>query len=134
MPASAGTPTILQKIGAALGFGAALGMTPAEITATQAGDQADLTKAEQTIVGLFAPIFNLAETDGLSDLTAFLQAVLGAVPNITSVSQAVNIVKAAATAENGVLSQQVQTLGQTSLTTLVSAALAAVGKVNVPIA
>jgi hypothetical protein len=132
MPASAGTPTVWEKIAAKLGFGAGIGMTPDEITTTLAGDNADITKAEQEIVGLFAPILNVAETQGLGDLATFLKAIAG-IGSVSSVSQAANIVNAALAAEAGTLQKQAIALGQTSLTTLISAALAAVGKVNLPL-
>jgi hypothetical protein len=133
MPAAAGTPTIFEKIAAALGFGAAVGLTPDQITATQAGDARDLTTGEQAIVSLFQPILNSAETEGLADLATFLKAILGALPSVTSVSQAVNVVNGALGAENGPLQQQAVSLGQSALITLVSAALSAVGHVNLPL-
>ena len=133
MPASAGTPTIWEKLAVAFGFGASAGLTPDQITAVQAGDQRDLTAGEQVVVGLFQPILNAAEGDGISDLATFLKAILAAVPTITSVSQATNIVNGAIGAENGTLQQQAVSLGQSGLITLVSAALSAVGKVNLPL-
>lgn len=133
MPASAGTPTVLQKIAAVFGFGAAIGMTPDEIAATQAGDARDLTAGEQVVLGLFAPILNAAEGDGVSDLAAFLKALLGALPSVTSVGQAVNIVSAALEAEAGTLQKQAISIGQSGLITLISAGLSAVGKTNLPL-
>lgn len=132
MPASAGTPTILEKIAAALGFGAAVGLTPDEITATQQGDSRDLTTAEQEVVALFQPILGAVEQEGLGDLVQFLTAVAG-LGSVTSVSGAANIVNAALSAEAGVMQKQAISLGQTSITTLISAALAKVGKVNLPL-
>ena len=132
MPASQGTPTIEEKIAVALGFGAQVGLTPDEIAATQAGDQRDLSTAEQAIVGLFSPILGAAEQAGLSDLAQFLTAVAG-LSSVTSISGAANIVNAALEAEAGVMQKQAIALGQTSITTLISAALAKVGKVNLPL-
>lgn len=132
MPASAGTPTVLEKIAAALGFGASVGLTPDEITATQAGDQRDLTAGEQVLVGLFSPILGVAEQDGLGDLAQFLTAVAG-LSSVTSVSGATNIVSGALSAEAGVMQKQAIALGQTSVSTLITAALAKVGKTNLPL-
>lgn len=132
MPASEGTPTVLEKLAAALGFGAAVGMTPDEIAATQAGDQRDLTKGEQDVVLLFKPILTQAETTGLADLTNIMQTVLTLIPSISSVSSAVGVIQAILKAEAGPLAAQAEALGQTSLTTLVSAVLAGLGKTNLP--
>jgi hypothetical protein len=132
MPIAQGTPTIEQKVAVALGFGASIGLTPEEITAVQTGEQKDLSTAEQTVVGLFSPILGAAEQAGLADLTQFLTAVAG-LGSVTSVSGAANIVNAALSAEAGVMQKQAISLGQTSVTTLISAALAKVGKVNLPL-
>ena len=132
MPASQGTPTVWEKLAVAFGFGASAGLTPDQITAVQAGDQRDLTTAEKDVLALFQPILNTAEQTGLGDLTTFLSAIAG-IGSVTSVSQAANIVNAALAAEAGTLEKQAIALGQTSLTTLISAALAAVGKVNLPL-
>jgi len=132
MSAANGVPTVLEKIAAALGFGASVGLTPDQITATQAGDNRDLSVAEQTVVSLFSPILGAAEQAGLADLTQFLTAVAG-LGSVTSVSGAANIVNAALSAEAGVMQKQALSLGQTSVTTLISAALAKVGKVNLPL-
>ncbi len=70
---------------------------------------------------------------GVGDLATFLKAILGAVPQITSVDHGVSIVNAALQAEGKTLQQQAISLGQSSLITLVSAALSAVGKVNLPL-
>lgn len=132
MPASQGTPTVWEKLAVAFGFGAQAGLTPDQITATQAGEQRDLTVGEQAIVGLFAPILNVAEQDGLGDLAQFLVAVAG-LSSVTSVSGATNIINAALSAEAGVMQKQALSLGQTSVGTLISAALAKVGKTNLPL-
>lgn len=133
MPASQGTPTIEEKAAVALGFGAAVGLNPTEIAAIQAGEQRDLTKAEQDVFGLFSPILGAAEQTGLGDLANMLTAVLGAIPSITSISGGVSIINAILQAESGPLQKQAIALGQTSLTTLVTAALAKVGKSNLPL-
>ena len=133
MPTSAGTPTVWEKLGAALGFGASIGMTPDQIAATLAGDQRDLTKGEQELVSIFQPILNQVETQGLADLAVFLKAILGAIPQITSVSHGVSIVNAALQAEGSTLQQQAISIGESGLITLISAALSAVGKVNLPL-
>lgn len=133
MSAANGVPTIFEKLAVAGGFGAAIGLTPTEITSVQQGEQRDLTTGEQIVVSLFQPILNSAETTGLSDLATFLKAILGALPTVTSVGQAVNIVNASLEAEGGPLQTQAISLGQSALITLVSAALSAVGKVNLPL-
>jgi hypothetical protein len=128
MPASQGTPTIWEKIGAVFN------LDGAQNAAILAGDQRDLSKAEQDVLAIFQPILNSAEGTGLSDLVSMLQGILTLVPGVSTVSGAVQIVTSVLQGEAGPLAAQAKALGQTSLTTLVSAALAALGKVNLPIA
>jgi hypothetical protein len=134
MDASVGTPTIWQKIAARLGFGAAIGMTPAEITSTLNGDNADVTKAETDLLTLFGPLLHSAEQTGLADLQALLTTVLTGAESgsITSVAGAVTLVKTALATEGGAAAAQAEQIGETSLTTLVSAALSSLGKVSLP--
>jgi hypothetical protein len=133
MDAAHGTPTIWEKIAAKLGFGAAIGMTPDQITATVAGDNADITKGEQDLLGLFQPSLVAVEQAGASDLVSFLKAIAG-LGSVTSVSQAANIVNGALAAEGATLQKQAIAIGQTGVTTLLSAALSAAGKINLPLA
>ena len=135
MDASVGTPTIWQKIAVALGLGASIGMTPAEIASTQAGDNADVTEAEKNLLGLFQPILHSAESTGLADLQALLTTVLTGAESgsITSVASAVALVKSALATEAGAAAAQAEQIGETSLTTLVSAALASLGKTALPV-
>lgn len=130
MPASQGTPTIWEKIGVA--FGITSGLTSDEVNAIKAGEQKDLTTAEQAVVGLFQPILNVAEQQGLGDLTQFLTAVAG-LSSVTSIGGAANIVNAALAAEGGTMQKQAIALGQTAISTLIGAALTKVGKVNLPL-
>jgi hypothetical protein len=127
MPAADGTPTIWEKIGAVFN------LEGAENATILAGDQRDLTQAEQDVLALFKPILSSAESTGLSDLTSMLQGILTLVPGVSTVSGAVQIVTSVLAGEAGPLAAQAKALGQTSLTTLVSAALAALGKVNLPV-
>lgn len=126
MPASQGTPTIWQKIGAIFGQG---GTTQA---ATLAGDERDAATLLADLEGLFGPTVVTLETDGLAAVTAFLKEVLSVAP-ITSLSTAISAVKTAATTAGGTLLTQIESLGEQALTTLISAALTALGKV-VPVA
>lgn len=128
MPASAGTPTIWEKIAALWGGDGA------ENAAVLAGDKADLAKGVAALQGLFGPVVNEIETDALTDVTGFLKGLAAAAPTFTSLSQAVNYVKGSAAALGGPVGQQVGSLSQSALITLVSAALVAVGKLNVPVA
>ena len=133
MDASVGTPTLLQKIAARLGFGAAIGMTPAEIASTLAGENADVTKGEQDLLNLFTPILHTGEADGLSDLQAFLTAELSAgIP--TSVASAVSTTKAALATASASAQSQAASLGETAFTTLVSAVLSSLGHTSLPAA
>ena len=127
MDAAHGTPTIWEKIGALFGAGGA------DQAATLAGDQRDLSQAEQDVVSLLQPLLHSFEGTALADLTSFVKATLAA-STASTVSGAVAEVNAAAKAEAGTVLSQVEQLGQTSLVTLVSAALAALGKVNLPAA
>lgn len=133
MDASVGEPTVLQKIAAKFGFGAEIGMTPEEIASTLAGDNADLTKGGQVVLGAFQHILSFAETDGVADLTNVLTTLLTLIPGVSSVAGAVKVVLTVLEAEAGPLQAQATALGQTSLTTLVSAILASLGKVNLPL-
>lgn len=133
MPASEGTPTVIDKlkVGIETLFGHA--PTAGPDAATLAGIKADLQKDLTTVETLFGPVLQEVKTDGLGDLASFLQAELTAIPDITSVSQAMAIVKASAGAEAGTINAQLKTISQSSLTALVSAALTAVGKAQVPL-
>jgi hypothetical protein len=128
MDAAHGTPTIWEKLGALFGAGGA------NQAATLAGDQRDLTQAEQDVLTLFQPVLHTIEATGLSDLSTFLSTVLGGAASVTSVAGAVSLVKSAIANEGGTIASQAAALGETSLTTLVSAALASLGKVDLPAA
>jgi hypothetical protein len=128
MDAAHGTPTIWEKLSAAFGGG---GANRASILA---GEQRDFTQAEQDLVSIFQPVLHTLESTALTDLRAILNKVLSGAASLTSVAGAVSLVKTAITSEGGVVVQQAQQLGQTSLTTLVSAELAALGHVNLPAA
>ena len=132
MPASQGTPTVWEKIAVLFGFGAQAGLTPDQITATQQGEHRDFTAGEKVVVGLFEPILNVAEQDGLGDLAQFLTAIAG-LSSVTSVSKAASIVNGALEAEGGTMQKQAIALGQTAVSTLIAAALTKVGKVNLPL-
>lgn len=126
MSEAAGTPTIWEKIGAVFG------LDGASNAAVLAGDQRDLSTAEQTILALFKPVLAQAEQEGVADLISLLQGILVLVPGVTSVSGAVGIVSAVLKGEAGPLAAQAEKLGQTALSTLVSAALSSLGKTNLP--
>ena len=103
MPASQGTPTFFEKIGAVFG------LDGANNAAVLAGDQRDLTKGEQAVLSLLQPTLNAIEGDAQGDLANYSRLDLAAVPNITSLSQAVGIVNGALAAENGTLSWRSKT-------------------------
>jgi hypothetical protein len=134
MPAADGSPTFVEKLFAPIGLGPAIGMTPEEVTATVAGDKADLTKDEQAIATAATPILNLAENDGISDLINVLDTLITLIPGVSSISGFVQIVTTVLAAENGPLAAQAKAIGQTALTTLATTALTAAGKVNLPVA
>lgn len=130
MDAAHGTPTLWEKIGALFGADGA------NQSAVLAGDQRDLSQAEQDLLGIFQPILHTLESESLSDLTDLTKTVLTGAEGgqVTTVAGAVALVKTAVQAEGGTVAQQVETLGETSLTTLVSAVLASLGKVSLPAA
>lgn len=133
MSAAQGTPTIFEKIAVALGLGANIGLTPQEVTSVQQGEQRDLTSAEQTVFSLAKPILSVGETQGVADLTTMLKTILGAIPNMTSLGGAMSVVNSVLEAEGSTLQKQSVSLGQTSLTTIVTAILAELGHVNLPL-
>ncbi len=127
MDAAHGEPTVWEKVSAWFGGGGA------NRAATLAGEQRDFSAAEQEFLTIFQPVLHTVESVGITDLSAFLKTVLSAAPSITSISGAVDIVKAALETAVGSIKTQATSLGQTSLITLVSAILAALGHVNLPV-
>jgi hypothetical protein len=134
MDAAHGTPTVWQKIVARLGFGAAIGMTPAEIASTLAGDNRDLTQGETDLLSLFANVLHTGEADGLADLQAAATTALSGASGVTSVAAGVALVKTVLTTASASAQSQAATLGETTLTTLVSAILSSLGHTNLPAA
>lgn len=137
MPAANGTPTIFDKV--RVGIAAIFGKTPAPGTpdaATLAGDKADLDKAVNDLETIFGPTVQAIEGDALGDVTSFLGGIAKAIPvgSVTSLSQIVNVVTAAAKALGGPIAQQIGTVESGALNTLVSAASVAAGHVNLTVA
>lgn len=126
MDAAHGTPTVWEK------FAALVDPNFPNRTTILQGEQQDLTKAEQAFASLLAPIVTTVQTEAAQDLVAFITAI-ASLPSVTSVSQAGAILAGALSAEAGVLQKQAIAVGQTILNTLLSAALAAAGKLNVPL-
>lgn len=128
MSIAEGTPTVLDQLKA--GWDALTGKeTPTDATVL-AGVKADADKALGDIEGLLGPVFSELKSDVAGDLGGFLQGVLTLIPSITSLSGAVNVVKAVASAEVNDVNTQVLALSHGALTTLVSAAAVAVGKTS----
>lgn len=136
MPASAGTPTIFDKI--RVGLAALTGHNPSNPTdaATLAGVQRDLQQDVAVIEGLFGPTVSAVEADAMTDVTTFLSGIAKAIPvgSVTSLSQIVGVVKAAASALGGPVHTQIGSLESSVLSTLVSAASVAAGHVNLTVA
>ena len=127
-------PSVWQKIAVKLGFGAAIGLTPAEILAVQTGDNADITQGEQDLLSLFSPILHAAETDGVADLQTALTTALSGAAAVTSVVGGVALAKTALTTASSSAQAQAANLGETAFTTLVSAILSSLGHVSLPAA
>ena len=134
MPASEGTPTILQK--AVVAAEALFGHVPPDAVdqATLAGLKRDFSQAVADVENIFGPVLNEIEADAVKDVTGFLKGVLQAAPTFTSLAQAINFVKGSAASYGGPIGQQITNLSQGALMALVSAALVAAGHLNVPVA
>jgi hypothetical protein len=127
MDAAHGVPTVWEKLAALFGGDGA------NNASVLAGDQRDLTTAETDLLGLFQPLLHTVESTGLTDLSAVIQKVLTGASGITSVSTAVALVTTAIEGEVPTIQQQAAAIGKTSLTTLVSAALASLGHLDLPV-
>ena len=136
MPASAGTPTVFDKI--RVGFEALVGQTPANPidAATLAGINRDIATGMSDLETLFGATISAVEQDALGDVTTFLSGIAKAIPvgSVTSLSQIVNVVKASAQALGGPIGTQVGQVESSALNTLVSAASVAAGHVNISVA
>jgi hypothetical protein len=132
MPASAGTPTIWDKI--RVGFQALVGQAPTNATdaATLAGIQKDLNNDLSLLEGLFGPVVNQIETDAQTDVLSFLAGIAKAIPvgSVTSVSQITAAVLAAAKAIGGPINTQIGTIESSALNVLVGAAAVSAGHTN----
>lgn len=126
MDAAHGTPTIVEK------FLALVDPAYPNRAAILQGEVQDLDKAGQALSALLAPVAKVVQTQGINDLVIFIQAIAG-LGSVTSLSQAANILSGALSAEAGILQKQAIAAGQTTVNTLLSAALAAAGKLNVPV-
>lgn len=128
MDAAHGTPTIWEKLEALAGIGT-------DHAATLAGEKADFTSSEQAVLVLFRPLLHNAEDFAITDLVTFITKVLASLAQPPStINGAMGIVQTALTSEAGVAEAQAVSIGTTSLTTLVTAALASLGHLNVPVA
>ena len=132
MPASAGTPTIFDKI--RVGFEALTGQTPTNPTdvATLAGIKNDLNNDVTNLETIFGPVVKDIENDAFGDVTKFLTGIAVAIPvgSVTSLGQIVNVVKDAAKDVGGPIATQIGQIEASSLNTLVSAASVAAGHLN----
>lgn len=127
MDAAHGTPTIWEKMGALLGLE---GKEDAPIIA---GEEHDLSAAEEAVLGVLQPLLHGAEGEAMGDITTVIQKVLAGAGSIGSIGSAVSLVESAVKSEEPVLQEQIAALGKTSLTTLVSAVLATLGHTDLPI-
>ena len=136
MPAANGTPTIFDKL--RVGFQALVGQTPQNPIDAQtlAGIKNDINKGVTDLESIFGATIQNIETDALTDVTTFLTGIAKAIPvgSVTSLSQIVNVVKAAAGALGGPVATQVGQVESSALNTLVSAASIAAGHVNLTVA
>lgn len=132
MSIAAGTPTVEDKIRAAAE--AIFGKVPPADQPVVAGELRDLHQAVDILGGLFGPTLVTIEQDSQQEVVTFLKGILAAVPSFTSVSSAIKFVEAALVGLEGPIKAQLGGVSQSALITLVSAALTAVGHLNLPIA
>lgn len=122
-----GTPRVGDKIRTLIE--ALLGKVPPADQPVLTGEIADAHKALDFIDSIFGPVIQNVEQGALQIATTAARGILTAIPNVTSLQQAVDIVMAAFEAESGPLADFLKSIGQQAFATLVSAILTGLGKV-----